>query len=60
MKIGDAAVTSECIDFAYQTLLMIVMIGLCARSPYLARLGWCFLPADIWFLANPAWCEEQS
>jgi len=20
----------------------------------------CFLPADIWFLGNPAWCEEQS
>jgi hypothetical protein len=19
-----------------------------------------FLPADIWFLGNPAWCEEQS
>ena len=20
----------------------------------------CFLPPDIWFLGNPAWCEEQS
>ena len=52
--------TSEHIGFAYHTLLMIVMIGLRARFPYLARLCRCFLLADIWFLGNPAWCEEQS
>jgi hypothetical protein len=60
MATAGVAATSKRIDFAYQSLLMIVMIGLHARFPYLARLYRCFLPKDIWFLGNPAWCEEQS
>ena len=55
-----ATAASERARSGYQTLSMIVMIGLRARSPYLARLCRCFLLVDIWFLGNPAWCEEQS
>ena len=35
------------------------MIDLRAEFPYLARLCRCFLLADILFLRNPVWCEEQ-
>ena len=51
---------SERIGFAYQTLLIIVMISLHTLSPYLAHLCRWFLPADIWFLGNPAGREQQS
>ena len=57
----DGATTaSERTGSGYQTLLLIGMISLRTRSPYLACLYRCFLPADIWFLGNPTWCEEQS
>jgi hypothetical protein len=54
-----AIVTSEHVGSGYQTLLMIGMITLHARFPYLARLCRCFLLADILFLGNHAWCKEQ-
>jgi hypothetical protein len=59
MITGGGATMSGRIGFAYQILLLIGMISLRARFPYLACLCWYFLLVDIWFLGNPAWCEEQ-
>ena len=59
MELGQM-VGSKAIGSWTQALLKIRMITLCAKSPYLVRLCRCFLPADTRFLAELAWCKEQT
>ena len=52
-------VASKAIISWAQTLLMIGMITLCVKSPYLARLYRCFLLVDIRFSEKFAYHKEQ-